>query len=591
MSLRARSRTALAALLLVGVGGCGSLEAPDPRPNILLIVADDLGPSDLGHQGSEIETPHLDALAASGRMLGNFRVGATCSPTRAMIMSGADHHQVGLGSMGEVVAMLTAQRVPPYGTGNPYPFGRAPAGYEGYLNDRALAMPQLLRDAGYHTYMAGKWHLATQPAAPAAAGSKAPPFTQRAASFPQAKGFERSFALIEGAAPHFAPVPGKPTVGDLGANYVENGRPVTLPADFYSTTAFTDKLIAYIDADRRAQGERKPFFAYAAYTAPHWPLQAPDSDIARYAGQYDAGYEVIRQRRITRQKALGLLPADFRPNAGLDATLGRPSWDRLTAPQKAIEARKMAVYAAMVHNLDRNIGRLIQHLKDIGAYDNTLIVFTSDNGAEGFASYFPNDPNVDNSLANIGRPRSNVAYGERWAEVSATPYRLWKGLSTEGGVVSSAIVRLPRQPAAGKPLNDLVHVTDLLPTFLEAARAADPGSVYQGKPVVPISGVSQLARLADRSGTSVRDANAVVAGEQFGSRYAIRGHWKVVSVPPPFGDNRWQLFDLRRDRSENLDLAAAQPEVLASMVAAYDAYSARVGVVFTVVPPPRAPSP
>lgn len=573
--------------IALGLAGCGSgSSAPPPRPNILMILVDDLGYSDIGAFGGEISTPNLDALAASGRLMTNYHTGATCSPTRAMLMSGTDHHLAGLGSMAEATASLVLNRVAPYGTGNTYGFDSLPAGYEGYLNDRSLSMAQVLRDAGYHTYMAGKWHLASMPsAAPLASGGS--PWVFRPASFPNAKGFERSFAQLQGGGSHFAPVPGRPTVADLGSVHQEDGQTVALPPEFYSSTTYTDKLIAYIDSNK---ADGKPFFAYAAYTAPHWPLQAPDADIAKYAGKYDEGYEVVRARRLARQKALGLVPADFNAHPGLDGVTGRPRWSSLTAAQRATEARKMEVYAAMVDNLDRNIGRLIQHLKDIGAYDNTLIVFTSDNGAEGAASQFPNNANVDNSLANIGRPLSNVTYGERWAEVSATPFRLWKGYATEGGVSAPMIVRMPRQTTGRAPLNDLTHVKDLLPTFMAAAGIPDPGASYQGKAVNPITGLSLLARLEGKAGADPRSGQ-VLADELFGGRYVIRDQWKLVSVHPPFGDNSWALYDLRSDRGETRNLAAEQPEVAVRLSQDYETWAKRAGVVWLPVPGGRPPAP
>jgi arylsulfatase A-like enzyme len=565
--------------LIAGCGGGGDSApppaAPAARPNILMILADDLGYSDIGAFGGEISTPNLDALVASGRVLTDYHTGATCSPTRSMLMSGTDHHIAGLGSMAELVGVDIAANVAPWGAANTYGLTNLPDGYEGYLNDNVLSLPQVFKDGGYHTYMAGKWHLATAPESPAVTGFG--PFKPYPASFPGAKGFERSFALVQGAGSHFAPVPGKPIMADLGSKYIENDQAIALPSDFYSSTSYANKLIEYLEADK---DDNKPVFGYLAFTAPHWPLQAPDADIAKYAGRYDEGYEVIRSRRIARQKALGLIPADFNPNAGLDSTFGRPKWDSLTPTQKAMEARKMEVYAAMVENMDRNIGRVIQYLKDTGRYENTLIVFASDNGAEGAPNQFPDNANTDNSLANIGRPLSNVTYGERWAEVSAAPFRLWKGMATEGGVAAPLVVRLPGQSAAKPKLSDLVHISDLLPTFLEAAGIANPGSSYGGRTVSPITGVSMLARLQDRTTNPPRGANDVLADELFTGRYVIRDHWKLVSVQAPFGDNSWQLFDLSNDRGESYNVIESNPTLAAQLMAEYDAYAARVGVVF-----------
>lgn len=560
--------------------------APQAKPNILMIMADDLGYSDIGAFGGEISTPNLDALVASGRVLTDYHTGSTCSPTRSMLMSGTDHHVTGLGSMVEFVGSLIAGNVAPWGASNTYNLSNIPDGYAGHLSDQVLSMPQVLQDSGYHTYMAGKWHLAMQAANPAT--NNGVPFASYPAAFPKAKGFERSYALLQGGGSHYAPVAGKPLVADLGSTYLEDDQVVTLPADFYSTTSYTDKIIQYLDAGK---GDGKPFFAYVAYTAPHWPLQAPDADVAKYAGKYDEGYEVIRNRRIAKQKSLGLIPADFNPNAGLDSTTGRPKWTDLDSTQRATEARKMEVYAAMVENMDRNIGRIVQHLKDTGRYDNTLIVFTSDNGAEGSGSQFANNANTDNSLANIGKPLSNVAYGERWAEVSATPYRLWKGFASEGGVSAPMVVRLPGQSAQKPAIGDLAHVSDLLPTFMEAAGIANPGTTYGGRTIKPITGVSLLARLQDRTTTSPRGSTAVLADELFTGRYVIRDGWKLVSVQAPFGDNSWELYNLRTDRGETTNVIGANASLAAQLAAEYDAYAARVGVISTPASLGRAPAP
>ena len=405
--------------------GCGMSQPSNEavparrRPNIVMILADDMGYSDPGAMGGEIQTPHIDALVTSGRLMTNYRTGASCSPTRAMLMSGTDHHISGLGAMAENIGISIGQNQAPWGKHHAFRPGNMPQGYEGYLNDGVHSMPQLLRDAGYHTYMVGKWHIGFESTDPE--NNQGAPVRPRPASFPKAKGFERSYALLQGGASHYAPDAAKPVMADR-VTYVEDDGRVSLPRNFYSSTSFTDKMLSYIEADK---GDGKPFFAYLAYTAPHWPLQAPDEDIARVKGRYDVGYELIRARRVEKMKALGLVPKDFTPNPGLDAKQGHPRWADLSPEKRAMEARKMEVYAAMIENMDRNIGRLVQHLKDTGRYDNTMFVFASDNGAEGSVSIFADNEHTDNRLENIGRPRSNVIYGERWAEVSATPFRLW----------------------------------------------------------------------------------------------------------------------------------------------------------------------
>ena len=312
------------------------------RPNLVLIVADDLGWSDIGAFGGEIPTPNLDALAAGGMMLTQFYANQSCSPTRAMLMSGTDAHVAGLAVMG----------APRQG-----PQAGAP-GYEGFLNFRVASMADLLKDAGYHTYMTGKWHLG-----------------RTVETGPNARGFERSFASLDGAA-HL----GSLSWGGPGrAPYREGGGGiVNVVDDFYSTRAYTEKMIEYIETDR---GDDKPFFAWLAYTAPHWPLQAPEESIAKFEGWYDAGYDALHARRIERAKELDLIPEDFVAEGPVD---GEPRWNELTDEERRVRARYMEIYAAMVNDLDRYVGEFIDYIDEIGELDNTFIMFMSDNGAEGW---------------------------------------------------------------------------------------------------------------------------------------------------------------------------------------------------------------
>ncbi|MET0285711.1 MAG: arylsulfatase [Polyangiales bacterium] len=515
--------------------------AANKRPNILLLVADDLGYSDIGAFGGEIHTPNLDRLAFAGRVLADHHSAATCSPTRSSLISGTDHHLAGLGSMAEL--LLPEQQGKP--------------GYEGYLNDRSLSIADLLKDSGYHTYVAGKWHLG---------------LTEDKS--PKAWGFESSFVLTQGASAHFAPDPQRPTAADATSVYRKDGVQTSVPADFFSTDFYTDRLLENLAAH---EGDGKPFFAFAAYTAPHWPLQAPDEYLDRYRGRYDGGYDAIRAGRIARQKLLGVVPFDARPSEPLPSTEDNPGWEDLSAEEKRFEARRMEIYAAMVENLDHNIGRLIEYLERTGQLDNTFIFFQSDNGAEGGGS-FPYTETNDDSYENLGRRYSNVSYGKRWAEVSATPFRLWKAYSTEGGVVVPAIAHLPKQKLPRLSFHGLTHVSDLAPTFLELAGAKDPGTSYKGRSVNPITGKSILPRLESRAWT-VHPEGTVLADELFGRRYVRRDQWKLVWIEPPYGTGAWALYDLANDRAESKDVSAQFPEVASELRAEWDAYVTRVGVV------------
>lgn len=541
---------AAAMLALFGASSLASAEtisaaqSNSARPNVLIILADDLGYSDLSAYGSEIPTPNLDALAGEGRLLTNHYVNPTCSPSRASLLSGSDSHVAGLGTMAEYLPFVKAVQGKP--------------GYEGYLNERVHWLPEMLRVNGYHTYMAGKWHLGNAPG-----------------TWPNKRGFEHSFVLLQGGGSHFSAVPGKSIAADRGI-YVEDGKVVQLPENFYSSKNYTDKLINYI---RQDANDGKPFFAYAAYTAPHWPLQAPDEDIEKFRGHYDAGYEVIRAARLARMKALGIIAQDFKESAPVAASSDYPTWDMLSLEQKQVEAKKMEVYAAMVSNMDSNIGRLINTLKETGQYDNTAIIFMSDNGAEATPSFFPNNEHTDNSVGNIGRRLSNVGYGMRWAEVSATPFRYFKGYTSEGGIASPAFVRLPGQSKPLPALTQPTHISDIAPTVLELTHTPYDPTKSGEREVVPMTGNSLAKVLKGQEQPSSLEQR-VIAGELFGGRYVRDGEWKAVSIQVPFSDNQWKLFNIATDRGETRDVSAQHPEVLKRLVKEWDEYAHVNGVVF-----------
>ncbi|MGN5519066.1 sulfatase-like hydrolase/transferase [Halopseudomonas sp. Lyrl_26] len=530
--------------------------AKDSRPNILLIMADDLGYSDIGATGSEINTPNLDELAREGMMLSNLRVAPNCSPTRAMLMSGAPAHQAGLGAMAE--ALLDNQKGQP--------------GYEGYLNFRAVSFVELLRDSGYRTYMAGKWHLGME-----------------SDQSPRARGFDQSFSLLQGGAHHFDQTTAYPTTPK--AVYRDNGRLVEkLPENFkFSSDFFTDKLIEYIERDRATA---QPFFAYAAYTAPHWPIQAPSEYTSRYKGEYDVGYEVIQENRINRMKELGLLPSSF-PVQQLPSQSLWPSWDKLTPAQRERESRRMEVYAGMVDNLDYNIGRIISYLKSIGEYENTFIVFLSDNGPEGntFSSQHPEvkrwrkwiDDTFDNSLENIGHKNSYEFQGPGWASVSATPHRLFKAFPAEGGVRTPAIMTHKGVISEGQRSHAMISVMDLAPTFLDLAQVDFPQDRYRDQEVLPMQGKSILP-LVLKETQRIHDSDYALSTELWGSRSVVQDGWKILWMPKPFGHARWELFNLTDDPSESIDLAEEHPEILQKMLAQWERYAEENGVILPEVP-------
>ena len=579
---------ALAGFSALVLGACGGGSGSDrdqaERPNILVIVADDMGYSDIGAFGSEIRTPNIDALVGGGRLLTNFYSSAVCAPSRAMLMSGADHHRVGMGINPEVVAGLIVQKYAPFGT--EYGFDNLPPEYLGFLNDQALTMPEIFRDHGYRTMMAGKWHLAQEVVRPTP--GQLSPLKPRPESFPNARGFEQSFMLLDFGASHYAPIPGKKNRYDM-VTYAENDKIFPsdeLPDDYYSSVNFTDKLLQYLTADEDTE---KPFFAYLAYTAAHFPLQAPDEDVAAYAGHYDDGYEAIRSRRIQRLKDLNLIAPNFSVYESPpvpEPNIGEKPWNELTAEEKAYQARLMEIYAAMVTNMDRQIGRVVQHLKDTGQYDNTLILFFSDNGPDDGRG-IPEGPNLDNSFENLGKPGSGAVYGSRWAEVGSTPFRMWKGRAgAEGSSSMPAIVKLPGAPDDKPALDIPVHITDILPTLLDAADIPVPKGVYNDREIVDIEGVSQWAAFQDSAPSEV-SRPFPLAGEALGLSGFVRdGQWKISRQPdsetPPnlgFNDLPWELFDMNSDRGETRDLAASHPDIVARLEQLWDAYVQRNNVL------------
>ncbi|MBK5550664.1 arylsulfatase [Pseudomonas sp. TH03] len=510
------------------------------KPNIVLIVADDMGYSDLSAFGSEIQTPNIDAIANQGVIFSNYHTAPTCSPTRSMLMSGTDNHIAGVGTMAELVL----------------PEQKGKRGYEGYLTDRVVAFPKLLQANGYRTMMVGKWHL-----------GKTPELS------PVARGFDQSFALIEGAADHFTQ--GGTNYRNPKATYKLNGKEIELPKDFgYSSDYFTTTAIQQIGS----QKSDKPFFAYLAYTAPHWPLQVPAAYQERYRGFYDKGYASVAQARLERMKAKGLVADDVQINPGPDVW---PGWDKLSTKEQQMEARRMEIYAGMIANLDDNVGRLVKHLKDTGQYDNTVFVFFSDNGAEGSNPEDVTPDNAkwiaehfDNSLDNIGKPGSFSGYGPNWARVSSTPFRMYKAFTYEGGIRTAAFIKGPGM-RHGEVSDTYMSVKDIAPTFLELAHIEHPS--ISDASVAKMQGSSALGFLRKDTAT-VHPADEVQCTELFG-RVALRqGNWKMTFSNAPWGTGKWELFDIRKDPTELHNLAAQEPQVTRSLLSQWQECQVRNGI-------------
>ena len=523
--------------LLIALGALASMGlSAQERPNILLIVADDMGYTDLGAYGGEIRTPNIDALAEQGILFTQFHTAPVCAPTRAMLMSGNNNHVAGMGFQ--------------YGH---YDTRIELPGYEGHLSDRVAPMPRLLREAGYHTYSAGKWHLGT-----------APEHSARAA------GFERHFNLSHGSAAHFHSVGMIPD----GSHYREDGEETTYPEGSYTTELFTDRLIEYIDSNR---GDGRPFFAYAAYTSPHWPLQVPDDYLDRYRGRYDDGYDALRERRFEAAKRAGVVSEDAElPPRNPTIT----PWEELTGEQQRIEARKMELYAAMLENLDFHVGRLLDYLKEHDLYENTLIVFMSDNGAAGGDFYHVGpysefiQANYDNSYANMGKPTSFVSYGNQWAEAGSAPFSRFKGYTREGGIAAAMMIAGRNVDRSGVVNDSYLTVMDIAPTFLEVAGAQypdDPG-------LFPMLGESMVDVLAGNT-HAVHDDSYPTVFYHKGRAYIRQGDWKLVNLDPPFDESALELFDLANDPGETTDLSQQEPERVRALLDIWHTKRRELGIL------------
>jgi arylsulfatase len=528
-------------------------------PNILLIVVDDMGLTDIGAFGSEISTPNIDDLAYAGVRLTNYHASPVCAPTRSMLMSGSDNHKAGMGSMFGANFIKGG-------------FGDRP-GYEQQLHPRVATLPERLGDAGYHTYMAGKWHLG-----------------EGDDEKPTAKGFDKAFALMRGSASHMEK-------RGLGPNivYREDGEPLDkLPEGFYSTNTYTEKLIDYIGSNL---GDGKPFFGYLALTSPHWPMQVPPEFIDRYAGKYDDGYDVLRQHRAQRAAELGVVP-DVDPE--LFELIGK-SWDELSEEEQRYSARKMEIFAAMVENMDYNVGRLLGYLKQTGEFDNTFIFFMSDNGAESdredmnptFARGIERSNYYDNSYENLGKASSWVSIGPGWAQASTAPYRLFKGFATEGGNKVTAFAYHPTLASSRNIDDQYLSVMDVMPTFLELAGAEFDPKTVRGRPVEPMDGRSFMAIFQEGS-APVYAPDDVIPFELHGQRSLRRGDWKIVWEQRPaniwWDDeepahwNSWRLYNLADDPTEQNDLADAEPELLAELAGLWHQWAEEHHVMEDVTP-------
>ena len=541
--------TSLISCVLVGCGydpasDTSSLVTASNTPNVVLILADDLAFSDLGAYGSEIETPHLDELASGGVLFTRFHTSAMCSPSRAMLLTGVDQHKNGYGTMGEYLD--DSQRGQP--------------GYEGYLNNQVVTIASLLNNAGFNTFMTGKWHLGSQ-------------------TLPSDRGFDRTFILQQGAGSHFdntGYASARPIV-----DYFRNGEAVELPEDFYSSDAYTDEMIQYIEEGRASN---QPFFGYLAFSAPHFPLHAPADLIDKYIERYMVGWDVIRQQRHEAMKELGIIHGDAEMADRLERV---PPWNEISLEDQRYQAKKMAVYAAMVDRIDQNVGKLVNYLKSINEYDNTVFFFLSDNGPEAvdFTTY-PILPvatdwiaeTFDNSYENLGNQGSYIYYGERWAHVSAAAHSFHKTVITQGGINVPLILSYAQAIPQNGIVTDFSSIVDIAPTILDLVNVTHPGNIFNGRSIHNMDGRSIVPYL---KGTveSIYPLGEGNGFELFGHNAYISGSWKITRLQEPYGDFTWGLFDIEKDPAELNNLAEQNPEKFQELLALYAGYAESNGVI------------
>jgi arylsulfatase A-like enzyme len=519
---------------------------PAGAPNVVVMLADDLGFADLGCYGSEIDTPHLDALAARGIRSTNFHTAPMCSPTRASLLTGLESHRAGFGTV-----------------------AHADPGFPGYameLGPDAATIAEILRDqAGYATMMVGKWHLAKDSDC-SAAGPRH--------SWPCQRGFERFYGILDAFTNLHQP-----------HRIVEDNHLVEVdryPDDYYFTDDLTDRAISMI-REGKASNPAQPFFLYFAHGAVHAPLHARADDIAKYRGRYDGGWDQLRDERFARQRELGIVPEDLElPPRNTEANHDVRPWDDLDDRERRLFARHMEVYAAMVDRIDQNVGRLVDALEELGELDNTIIIFLSDNGASregevtGTTAYYVHllqGDDIDADLArleDIGGPRTTPHYPRGWAMASGTPFRLYKINTHQGGHSVPFCFSWPAGlPERGAIRSQFAHVTDLLPTLLDLIGVERP-TERNGVPLAPIDGSSMAATLRDADAPSTHTEQIY---ECNGHRGLYRDGWELVTLHQPltpFTDEEWELYHLAEDPTELRNLATAEPQRVQEMAAAWE---------------------
>ena len=543
--MKLESKLRIVLLLIVGISTANSLLAQQStnggaaRPNIVLILADDLGYTDISPFGSEIRTPNIARLAAEGISFTNYHTAGSCAPARAMLLTGVDSHRNGVPNIPEALP----------------PEQSAYENYQGVLGDGVVTLANLLQDAGYHTYMTGKWHLGHTPQL-----------------LPSARGFDRTIAMADTGADNWEQRTYLPIY--VRANWYADGEEHTLPDDFYSSEYFIDKTIEFIDSNVE---DDAPFFAYIPFQAVHMPVQAPREFSDKYTGVYDQGWTVMRERRRVAAEAAGVIPA----GAEAVVTPGTLIWDSLTAEQQRHHARRMEVYAGMVDAMDMHIGRLMDYLESIGEYEDTIFIFTSDNGAEGSGLISPtgtsvlgewfNDVGYNADYETLGERGSFNAIGPSNASIAASPLAYYKFHASEGGLRVPLVISGPGINYQGTMTDEFVFVTDLTPTILELVDVNNHDGNWDGKEVEPIIG-SGFSRFLAGNSVQIHHASEAIGYELGGNSALFKGDYKIVINPAGQNETEWHLFNIKSDPGETKDLATDQADLLAEMLADYEAY-------------------